>query len=147
MDPNAYIIRRIGTAKVVGIVIGLAGFFMTPAIAPDEGQLFRLGVLAWYGTFGAMIGLMGLFNHHPMLKLPLPWWFRGTVFGAWFNLVIVLLLHDKLVAVIGQMMGLPAWLANPFWLVAEGAVIGVVVDGIATKVAGDGLPAETGGTR
>jgi len=43
-----------------------------------------------------MIGVLGLFGHHPLLKFRLPFWFRGLVFGAWFNLVLVFLMHDKL---------------------------------------------------
>ena len=140
MDLNTYIIKRVGVAKIIGLVIGLAGFFMIPSIWPAEGMWLRVGILLWYTTFGAVIGVFGLFDYHPMLKFRMPFWFRGPVFGAWLNLVLAFMMHDKLMVLMPQLEGILAGFKSPFWIVAEGAVIGLLIDGVATTVAGEGIP-------
>jgi hypothetical protein len=140
MDMNSYILKRVGTAKTIGLVIGLAGFLMIPSVWPSESMWLRVGILMWYTTFGAMIGVLGLFDYHPLLKFRMPFWFRGPVFGAWLNLVLAFLMHDKLAVLIPQLGGILAGLKSPFWIVLEGAVLGLLIDLIATKVAGEGIP-------
>lgn len=140
MEKNAYLIKRVGTAKILGLIIGLAGFLMMPSIWPDESMWLRVGILFWYGTFGAVIGVFGIFNEHPLLKFRMPFWFRGPLFGAWLNLVLAFLMHDKLVVLMPQLEGILAGFQSPFWIVPEGAVIGLLIDAVATKVAGEGFP-------
>lgn len=140
MDTNTYIIKRVGTAKMVGFLIGLIAFLIIPSIWPSESMWLRVGVLLWYGTFGAFIGIVGLINEHPMFKFRMPFWFRGLVFGAWLNLVLAFLMHDKLAVLIPQLGGALSGLKSPFWIVLEGAVLGLLIDGIATRVAGEGMP-------
>ena len=140
MDMNTYIIKRVGTGKALGLLIGLAGFLMIPSIWPSENMWLRVGILMWYTTFGAIIGVFGLFNEHPMFKFRMPFWFRGPIFGAWFNLVLAFLMHDKLAVLIPQLGGAFAGLKSPFWIVLEGAILGLLIDGITTRVAGEGMP-------
>jgi len=137
---NAYILKRVGTAKAIGLVIGLAGFLMIPSVWPSETMWLRIGILMWYTTFGAVIGVLGLFDDHPLLKFRMRFWFRGPVFGAWLNLVLAFLMHDKLAVLIPQVGGILAGLKSPFWIVLEGAVLGLLIDGITTRVAGEGWP-------
>ena len=141
MNSNPYFIKRIGTAKMIGMAFGLLGFFMIPYLWPGESMWLRVGVLLWYTTFGAMIGVVGMFDYHPMLKFRMPFWFRGPVFGAWYNLVLAFLLHDKLSVLMQQAEGVFGGFTSPFWIVPEGAVLGLVIDAAATKIAGEGLPA------
>ena len=140
MDPNTYLLKRVGTAKSVGFGIGLLAFFLVPVVWPGESMWLRFGVLMWYTTFGVMIGVLGVFDHHPLLKFRMSFWFRGLVFGAWFNFILAVLMHEKFTVLLAEMGGIMANFDNPFWIVAEGAVIGLLIDGIATKVAGEGLP-------
>ncbi len=146
MDLNTYYLKRIGCAKMVGLIVGLIGFFMIPSLWPGESMWLRAGILLWYTTFGAVIGVFGIFDYHPMLKFRMTFWFRGLVFGAWLNLVITILMYDKLSLLMQQLDGAFGGLQSPFWFVVEGALLGLVIDAIATKYAGDGLPraAETG---
>jgi hypothetical protein len=141
MDSNLYFIKRIGSAKMIGMVFGLVGFFMIPSLWPDQSIWLRIGVLLWYTTFGAMIGIVGMFDHHPLLKFRMPCWFRGLVFGAWLNLVLTFLMHDKLSVLMQQLDGVFGGIRSPFWIVLEGAVLGLVIDAAATKIAGEGIPA------
>ena len=142
MDRNAYIVKRVGTAKLIGLVIGLVAFFMIPVIWPDQGLSLRIGILMWYTTFGAVIGVLGMFDEHPLLKFRLRFWFRGPVFGAWLNLVIAFLMYDKLAVLVPLIGGPLAGLKSPFWIVLEGAVVGLLIDAIATKFAGEGWPTQ-----
>ncbi len=134
MRENVNVLRRLGAAKGTGFFFGLVGFFLVPVLWPDAGPWFRWGMLLWYTTFGVLIGLFGFFDRHPLFKFPLPFWLRGTVFGAWLNLVLTLVAYEKL-AVLLESYGA---FSCPFWMVAEGAVIGLIVDAVATRVGGDG---------
>jgi len=140
MNADTYFYRRIALAKAVGFIIGLVGFFLLPVLVPGEGLWLRFGVLLWYTTVGAMIGVLGLFDHHPFFGFPMPFWFRGILFGAWANLLLVFLMHDELSALMQRMAGIPAGFKDPLWIVVEGAVVGLVVDAAATAATGDGMP-------
>jgi hypothetical protein len=98
--------------------------------------MFRLGFLVWYTTFGALIGIFGMVDFHPWLKFPMPFWFRGLVFGAWFNFVATLLAYDKIAAFLAAL----DWggFHDPFWFIAEGAIVGLLIDWIATRAGGEG---------
>ena len=136
MSSAPSLVKRVGIAKLIGIVIGLIGFFMIPRLWPDADMWFRVGILVWYTTFGAMIGMFGMVNFHPMLKIAMPFWFRGIVFGAWFNFVATLLAHEQLAAFLKALdMGS---FRSPFWFVLEGAIVGLVIDGFATRFGGEG---------
>ncbi len=141
MNTDSYFIKRIGTAKVIGMAFGILGFFLIPYFWPGESMWLRVGILLWYTTLGAMIGIMGIFDHHPMLKFGMPFWVRGPVFGAWFNLVLAFLMYDKLSVLMRELGGVFSGITNPFWIVLEGAVLGLVIDAVATKTAGEGMPA------
>ena len=143
MDPYSYLLKRLAIAKSVGFAIGLLAFFLVPVIWPGENMWLRVGVLLWYGTFGAVIGLIGIFDYHPLLKFRMPFWFRGLFLGAWFNFVLAVLMYEKFTVLMAEMGGVMANFDNPFWIVAEGAVLGLLIDGIATKFAGEGLPRAT----
>lgn len=140
MDTDSYIIKRVGTAKAIGLVVGLAAFFLVPRVWPDESIWLRVGLLTWYATFGAFIGVLGFFNENPLLKFKLPFWFRGIVFGAWLNLVLAFLMHDKLTVLVPMIGGVFSGLKSPFWIVLEGAIVGLVIDAVATKFGGEGFP-------
>ncbi len=110
------LVTRIAIGKMVGFAVGLAGFLLLPYFAPEAGWLVRWGVLLWYTTLGAIIGVFGVFTWHPVLKLPMPWWFRAPLLGAWMNFV----------------------LTSPFWFTLEGAVVGLLIGYLATRFGGEG---------
>lgn len=145
MDTNAYILKRIGSAKMAGLVVGLIAFFMIPVLWPEGGIWLRVGVLLWYTTVGAVIGVFGLISHHPMFGFRMTWWFRGLFVGVWFNLVLAFLMHDKLEILMQQFEGTLGGFTSPFWIVPEGAVIGLIIDAVATRIAGEGPPGAEAG--
>ena len=77
MFENQSLTTRIAIGKGIGFLFGLAGFLLLPLFLPDAGWLLRWGILLWYTTVGAIIGVFGVYTRHPILKLPLPWWIRA----------------------------------------------------------------------
>ena len=133
------ILTRIVVAKLVGFLIGGAIFFAAPAFGIDDIKL-RVGILFWYTAIGAFIAMAGVFDWHPMLKMKMPWWFMGTVIGAFMNMILVLIAWDVFAAAMG---GGAFWgLTSPWWAIAEGALIGFVIAALATLFGGEG-PATT----
>ena len=129
------ILTRIAVGKAVGLVIGLAGFLVLPMFWPEVDPLLRWGILLWYTTVGAVIGVYGVLNYHPALMLPLPWWTRAPLIGAWFNFVLAFLAYDNLQAATTAIMGTPL---SPFWFTLEGAIVGLIIGGFATWLGGEG---------
>ena len=130
------LITRIALGKAVGLVIGLVGALGVPSIYPDVDVLTRIGILLWYPTMGAFIGVFGVLTHHPVLNLPLPWWVRAPLIGAWMNLVLVFFAHEVMTGVLAHLTGVNL---SPFWFVLEGAIIGALIGYVATRFGGEGL--------
>jgi len=132
------LVTRIVIGEGIGFLVGLTGFILLPNFLPDAGWLIRWGILLWYTTFGAIIGVFGVFNWHPLLKLPMPWWIRAPVIGAWMNFVLSFFAYDMMQAMLTSLFGADGMLSSPFWFAAEGAVIGLVIDYFATRFGGEG---------
>ena len=139
MFGNPSLVTRIAVGKAVGLVIGLIGFISLPYFLPDAGWLIRWGILLWYTTLGAIIGLVGVFTWHPVLKLPMPWWFRGALMGAWMNFVLTFFAYDTMAAMMTALFGADGILSSPFWFTAEGAVVGLLIAFCATRLGGEGV--------
>lgn len=131
-------VMRIAIGKGIGFVVGLIGFVIVPAILPDAGSMFRWAMLLWYTTFGAIIGVYGVFTYHPVLKLPMPWWFRAPIIGAWLNFVLTLFIYDELAAFMTAMFGTEGSFSSPFLFVLEGAVFGLMIGYMCTRYGGEG---------
>lgn len=138
MFDNPSLITRIAIGKVIGLIVGLFGFFLLPYFSPESDLLLRWGVLFWYITVGAIIGVYGVLNWHPILHLPLPWWFRAPLIGGWMNFVLTFFAYDAFQSIIISIFGPDFIFTSPFWFVLEGAVIGLVMGFFATKFGGEG---------
>lgn len=137
------ILTRVAIGKLIGLACGLAGFIFLPCFLPEASMFSRWGILLWYITFGAVIGVMGIFTSNPVIKLPLPWWFRGVIMGAWLNFVLVFFAYDMMHQMMLSLFGQGGILTSPFWFVLEGAIIGFVMDYLATRFGGEGPDAAT----
>lgn len=138
MFSNPSLMTRIAVGKAVGAVIGLVGFLTVPYVWPEADWLLRWGVLLWYTTVGAVIGMFGVYTKHPVLKLPMPWWLRATTIGAWMNFVLVFFAYEKMEAMLRSMLGAESALTSPFWFVLEGALVGLIIGYFATRIGGEG---------
>ena len=132
--------RRIAVGKLVGLIFGLTGFFMLPLFWPEAGLLLRFGILFWYTTLGAIVGVFGIFTTHPVLHLPLPWWVRAPLIGAWMNFVLTFFAYDAMATALVAVFGEDGLMSSPFWFVSEGAIIGLVIGYFATRFGGEGKP-------
>lgn len=138
MFENPSLITRIAIGKTLGFFFGLIGFFLLPYFLPDVTLMFRWGILLWYTTLGAFIGVFGVLNYHPVLKLPLPWWFRSSYLGAWMNFVLVLFTYDEMQKIMLYTFGENGMFTSPFWAVLDGAIAGLIIGYFATKFGGEG---------
>jgi len=132
------LVTRIGIGKSIGLIVGLIGFFLLPYFSPESDPLLRWGVLFWYITVGAVIGVFGVFTWHPVLKLPMPWWFRAPLIGGWMNFVLTFFAYDAFQSMIISVFGPDFPLGSPFWFVLEGAMVGLVMGYFATRFGGEG---------
>ncbi|MDX5595540.1 hypothetical protein [Pseudovibrio sp. SPO723] len=126
---------RIFAGKVVGLIVGLVIFFVTPMVWPDADLKLRIGMLLWYVSLGAFVGLIGVFDRHPITGMPLPWWLMAPGLGAWMNFVIVLFTYDRFKELTIANFGDVGIYASPYWFVPEGALFGLLA-GFAAKLAG-----------
>ncbi len=132
------LLTRMTVGKTAGFVFGLASFFALPVFTPDGGELMRWGMLLWYTTLGGLIGLFGVFDWHPILKLPLRWWFRAPFLGAWMNFVLVFFAYESLAQILAGAFGPDGLVTSPFWFALQGAFVGLVIGFLATRFGGEG---------
>ena len=144
MFNNPSLVTRIAIGKVIGFLFGLSGFILLPYFLADAGWLLRWGILLWYTTLGAFIGVFGVVTYHPILKLPLPWWFRSPLIGAWMNFVLTFFAYDAMQSMMISIFGENGLLTSPFWFTVEGAVIGLIMGYFATRFGGEGKAAVDG---
>jgi len=138
MFSNPSLMTRIAIGKTVGFAFGLLGFFLLPHLFGETDWMIRWGFVFWYSTIGAFIGVFGVFTWHPILKLPMPWWFRSAWIGAWMNFVLTLFIYGRMQAYMITMFGENGTLSSPFWFVLEGALVGLLIGYLATKFGGEG---------
>ena len=141
MFRNPSLITRIAIGKVIGFLFGLSGFVLLPLFLPEVGWLIRWGILLWYTTLGAIIGVFGVLTWHPVLRLPMPWWFRAPMVGGWMNFVLTFFAYDTMSVMMESIFGAGGLLSSPFWFAAEGAVVGLVIGYFATRFGGEGKDA------
>lgn len=134
---------RIGIGKAVGLLIGIAGYFLLPWLTGEPDPMLQWAFLLWYITIGAFVGVFGVYNWHPVLQLPMPWWLRAPLIGAWMNFVLLLFIHDRIVNLMLAIVGSGSVLSSPGWFVVEGALVGALIGWLATTLAGEGV--ETAG--
>jgi hypothetical protein len=138
MFSNPSLTTRVATGKLIGFGFGLLGLVIIPFLWPDSSWMERFGFLFWYTTVGAFIGLAGVYTRHPVLRIPMPWWFSSPLIGAWMNFVLTLLIYDRLALMMIGLVGSQSPLQSPFWFVAEGALVGLVIGYFATRFGGEG---------
>jgi hypothetical protein len=132
------LMTRIVIGKTVGFIIGLTGFFMLPSLFGETSLMIRWGFVFWYTTMGAFIGVFGVLTWHPILKLPMPWWFRSLWIGAWLNFVLTLFIYDLMQGYMTSYFGENGLISSPFWFVFEGALVGLLMGYLTTRFGGEG---------
>ncbi len=145
MFGNPSIVTRIAVGKAAGFAIGLIALLCWPLLQPDIGWMPRIGILFWYATLGALIGMFGVFTAHPVLRFPMPWWIRAPLLGGWMNLVLTFFAYDAFAAAMQAVAGPDGFFISPFWFVAEGILVGLIIGFLATRYGGEGRETVTRG--
>lgn len=138
MFSNPSLVTRISIGKGIGLLVGLIGAILLTYIAPDTSVMFRAAIVLWYASVGAVIGVYGVFSWHPILNLPLPWYVRAPVIGAWLNFTLTLFIYDQLTQIMATVFEPDGLFQSPFWFVAEGAIVGLLIGFFATRFGGEG---------
>ncbi len=141
MLKNPSLVTRIMIGESVGLAVGLIGFLSMVYFWPEVSTLTRWGILLWYTTLGAIIGVFGVMTWHPILKLPLPWWIRSPFIGGWMNFVLTFFAFDVMKSMLSSTFGDIGYLTSPFWFVLEGAIVGLLIGYLATRFGGEGKEA------
>lgn len=139
MFKNPSMFMRIAYGKTIGFVLAGTGILMFADWFPDMTLAVKWGFVFYYTIIGALVGLTGIMAYNPILKMPMPWWFRGPWLGGWMNFILMLFIYDDLAAMQARAFGADALLSSPWWFVVEGAILGLLMDFICTKFAGEGL--------
>ncbi len=138
---NKNLTKRIMLGTALGAVFGVLCFAGFASNADLPAEMARWQVWSWsnammWGTItnrmllGIVVALAGFITHHPTFGFKLPVWARGMKIGFIVSLPMA----------IGALMSTDAAAAQRgFWLVlVAGTIIGMVIDIIITKLAGDG---------
>ena len=64
MFHNPSLFTRIAIGKGIGFIFGLIGFMTLPYFFPEADLMLRWGMLLWYTTLGAIVGVFGVINSH-----------------------------------------------------------------------------------
>lgn len=138
------LVLRVGVGKLVGFLIGLASATNLLMFAANASWMLLIGLVFWYTSLGAIIGVFGVFDRHPLLEFRFRWWLRASLLGGWFNFVLILFTYDQFSSLLSSMAHFhPQPFSSPFWFVLEGAMVGFLIGGLCTWVGGEGLDTVT----
>lgn len=121
-----------------GFAVGILAMLLSPSFGFSVLSAFGVGTLITFVLMGLTIGLIGMFDYHPILGFKMRWWIRGSVAAFLFALMYILLGYDTIATIIHS--NLVAWtgLTSPFWVLCDGITIGLIVAWLETKIAGEG---------
>lgn len=131
------ILKRTMWAKTLGFIVSLIWFFGLIATGYYDGnEMFAWGFLFWYPTVGAMVGLAGVMDKHPLLGKM--WIWRGVLLWGFMNFLLVLFSAPVLMEILAQ-----AWFeaTNTFLIFGgflEWAIVWGIIDWIVTAKFGEG---------
>ena len=128
---------RIAVGKAVGALFGVMAFFLLPVFGETD-LLFRIGMLLYLATIGAFVGLFGVLTSYPVINIPAPWWFRGSLIGGFMMFILWLIAYERFDAIGINIMGEKSLFSSGAWIIADGLFIGLVIGAVATWLGGEG---------
>lgn len=129
---------RIVIGKTIGLVVGIITILLLPLFNISMLSMFGLGTLLMFVIMGAVTGVMGIFDRHPVFDFKMQWWFRGPLIGATFMLMYILLTYDTMELMMQSSLVTWTGLTSPFWAILDGMFLGGIMGFIETKLAGEG---------
>ena len=125
------IVTRIEAGVLTGLGISFLGFLYMGFMFGFDASV-TWGVLLWYTFIGFLIGVVGTVKKHPIFGFHLLY-LRGALVAGILNLGMALIAEQEFNHLFSFV---PFSIVLAFLL--EGIVAGVVIDGIATKIGGEG---------
>ena len=113
--------------------------FILPFVPVETTLEFKLGFIVLMMLMSVTIGLFGVFCAHPLFpSWRLRWWSRGTLVGATYILLLVLLAGDDIQPFMS--LDIVSWtgLTSPYWAILDGIFLGGLIGYLTTKFAGEG---------
>jgi len=125
------IVKRVAVATSLGFILGILCFVYVGIIDGFGGSI-TWGVLLWYTFIGFIIGLIGTIDKHPIFGFHVIY-LRGILIAGILDLSLGLMAQN-------EFTHLFSFLPFPieYACLLEGIVVGVIIDGIATKIGGEG---------
>ena len=135
LDKQNNLVKRVFWSKMIWFVISLMGFLIILFFYnKPEYNLLIWWVLLWYPTVWAMIGLMWIFDRHPVFKSWKMYLWRWAFIGLFMNLMLVLFAHGILLDfsqyVLWQNLSIGQLF---FWAMLEWVIVWLIIDYIVTK--------------
>ncbi len=135
---------RMFIGVIIGTIVGVLSIALLPMFGFPLFSMFGFGTLITFVMMGFTLGLVGMFDYHPILGFKMRWWLRGAVAGFIFTLMYILLGYDSINIIMQS--NLVSWMgfSSPFWVLIDGTCIGLIMGYAETKFAGEGstLPLE-----
>jgi len=126
----------------IGIIIGLAYSLLIMVVAPffniSLTNIFGLGGVMLFVMMGFTIGLVGIFDTHPIFKIRMRWWLRGVVAGTIFGLIYVFIGYESMNTILQTSALVKFGFASPFWALTDFIFAGLIMAFFETKIAGQG---------
>jgi hypothetical protein len=133
--------KRIALGTLLGTIFGLLCFVGFSSNLEMPAEFVKFQTWSWTNVFmwttitnrlaiGFVVGIAGFITKHPTFNYPIPAFLRGIKVGALISLPFAL----------GALMGPnPEMAKQGFWIsLIAGMVIGMIIDLVVTKVAGEG---------
>lgn len=130
--------QRVAVGKALGFVVGLIAWAVVRTLDESSSVPLGLGLCLWYTAFGAVIALIGLYHVHPVGRFRLHWALRGAMAGTALNLPAVVLAWEPVGDFLLHAFGPDGWFASPWWMLLDGTVAGMLIDGLLTRWFGEG---------
>ncbi len=129
---------RIFIGVIIGLVVGIISIAFLPLFGFSLFSMFGFGTLITFVMMGFTLGLVGIFDYHPIFKFKMQWWIRGAVIGLIFTLMYILLSYSSIELILES--NILSWmgLSSPFWVLFDGVIIGLFMGWAETKFAGEG---------
>lgn len=128
--------NRLIVGVLIGFITGGIVFFGSPFFGITFNYHFGFGLWIFYVLMGMLTGFLGLFNHHPILKFPTPFWLRGIVIGTLMHLMLLFLAYVQIYQIVNSITFLN--FQSPYWILLDGVILGIFMSWLEAKLAGEG---------
>lgn len=131
------ILARIIYGKSLGFIIGIlvVGYMYLSANKAFSPELAG-GIIIFYIIMGALIAFTGIITNYPIVNIKITYVLRGLIIGFFMHLMLIFLNPESITQIVAS-IGID-FFQSPYWILIDGSILGIIIDGITTKYAGEG---------